>query len=166
MSSELIADCPRCGTRQITFDVLAATIIKIEYSWQRWYETYCVCRHCHQGTIFILIDKSDHYQYVDKVGILSIKESLNRYINVGGYVSIKDQVKINPPEHIPKDIEAIFKEGAACLAIACYNAAGTMFRLCVDLATRPLFKDFSLKDLKNCRHASKTTAMMPLIKVP
>src|SRR5262249_46656594 len=25
-----------------------------------------------------------------------------------------------------------------CLAVECFNAAGTMFRLCIDLATRPL----------------------------
>ena len=29
-------------------------------------------------------------------------------------------------------------EGATCLAVGCYNAAGTMFRLCVDLATKSM----------------------------
>jgi hypothetical protein len=41
-----------------------------------------------------------------------------------------------PPEHLPENIEAVFREGAACMAIECFNAAGTMFRLCIDLATK------------------------------
>lgn len=43
-----------------------------------------------------------------------------------------------PPDHLPAEIENTFKEGAACLVISCNNAAATMFRLCIDLATRPL----------------------------
>ena len=42
---------------------------------------------------------------------------------------------------MPANVEAAFKEGAACLSIQCYNAAGTMFRLCLDLATNPLLPD-------------------------
>jgi hypothetical protein len=40
--------------------------------------------------------------------------------------------------HLPANIENAFSEGAGCLSIECFNAAATMFRLCVDLATRPL----------------------------
>jgi Domain of unknown function (DUF4145) len=50
-------------------------------------------------------------------------------------------VKTKPPEHLPADIEAAFKEGAACMAIQCYNAGGTMFRLCLDLASKALLPD-------------------------
>ena len=42
------------------------------------------------------------------------------------------------PDHLPEEIEAAFREGAMCLAVSCHNAAATMFRLCVDLATRSL----------------------------
>ena len=45
------------------------------------------------------------------------------------------------PEHLPEDIEAAFKEGATCLSVGCYNAAGTMFRLCVDFATKSKLPD-------------------------
>ena len=54
------------------------------------------------------------------------------------YISLKDRATVPPPEHTPKNLEPVFREGATCLAVGCYNAAGTMFRLCVDLATRPL----------------------------
>src|SRR4030042_1825604 len=136
---ELVADCPRCGSRRITFDVTAAKTIEIHYDWQKWYEAFCLCRHCGHGTIFVLSESvNSDYKYVHKVGILHIEGALNNYLNVERYVSIKDQITIAPPEYIPKNIEAVFKEGATCLAVGCYNAAGTMFRLCVDLATRSM----------------------------
>ena len=136
---ELVADCPRCGSRRITFDVGAAKAFEIRYEWQRWYETYCICRQCGRGTIFILSESvNSNYEHVHKIGILSIQGALNNYLDVEWYVSIKDQATVNPPEYIPRNIEAVFKEGATCLAVGCYNAAGTMFRLSVDLATRSL----------------------------
>jgi hypothetical protein len=64
--------------------------------------------------------------------------TVNTYMDVEKFVSLKDLISIRPPEHLPKDIEAAFKEGATCKSVGCYNAAGTMFRLCVDLATRSM----------------------------
>ena len=32
----------------------------------------------------------------------------------------------------------MFHEGVTCIAVGCYNAAGTMFRLCVDLTTKSM----------------------------
>jgi hypothetical protein len=136
---ELVSDCPRCGSRRITFDVRAAKILGSQYGWQNWYETFCICRRCGHATIFVLSESVDSdYEHVHKVGILKIEGALNNYLNVENYVSLKDQATVAPPEYIPKEIEAVFKEGATCLAVGCYNAAGTMFRLCVDLATRSM----------------------------
>lgn len=39
---------------------------------------------------------------------------------------------------MPREIEKLFNEGAICLVVACYNAAATVLRLCVDLTTRQL----------------------------
>lgn len=123
----------------MTFDVGAAHPIAQYYGWQYWYETYCICRGCHHATIFVLSENLEKdYKHVHKVGLLQIEGSLNGYLDVERYVSLKDEKTIDPPEYIPKDIEAIFNEGATCLAVGCYNAAGTMFRLCVDLATRSI----------------------------
>jgi hypothetical protein len=65
--------------------------------------------------------------------------SLNDYFNVEGHVSLKDEVAVTLPEHIDDPaIANAFREGATCCAVQCWNAAGTMFRLCVDIATRSL----------------------------
>jgi uncharacterized protein DUF4145 len=124
----------------MTFDILAGFPYEVHYNWQNWYEAFALCRHCHRGTIFILSEKSDaDYKYVHKVGLLGIEgAAANRYLGVEGYISLKDKAATPPPEHLPKEIEAAFKEAATCLAVGCFNAAGTMFRLCVDLATRSM----------------------------
>ena len=62
--------------------------------------------------------------------------ALNKYADVRGFVSYKDKATVTPPQFLPADIEAVFLEGATCLAVGCFNAAGSMFRLCVDLATK------------------------------
>ncbi|NTW88889.1 MAG: DUF4145 domain-containing protein [Desulfobulbaceae bacterium] len=54
------------------------------------------------------------------------------------FVSLKDRAAITPPDHLPVEIQAVFSEGATCFAVGCFNAAGTMFRLCVDLATKSM----------------------------
>jgi uncharacterized protein DUF4145 len=136
---ELVADCPRCGSRKITCDVRAAHVVAFHHGWQNWYETYCICRHCNRATIYLLKESvNGNYGYVHKVGILAVEGSLNNYVEIDGHVSLKDKMTIEPPKYIPKEIEAVFKEGATCLAVGCYNAAGTMFRLCIDLATRSI----------------------------
>ena len=133
---ELVANCPRCGAGHITFDVMQEHIVGIQYGWQRWYEAFSICRNCHRSTIFLLSESAGcDYETVHKVGLLNMKGSLNNYVNVDRYISLRDVSTISPPDHVPSNIEAVFKEGATCLSVSCYNAAGTMFRLCVDLAT-------------------------------
>ena len=69
-------------------------------------------------------------------GLLTLKVAVNGMMEIEGFISLKDAAGVNPPDHLPSEIEAAFKEGATCLAVNCANAAATMFRLCVDLATR------------------------------
>jgi hypothetical protein len=137
--AELVADCPRCGSKRITFDLRGHNVVGYYHSWQNWYEAFCICRHCGGGTIFVLSERVDgNYEYVHKVGLAKIESALNSYVTIERFVSLKDTVTTPPPEHLPKQVKEVFEEGATCLAVGCYNAAGTMFRLCVDLATRPL----------------------------
>jgi hypothetical protein len=42
------------------------------------------------------------------------------------------------PDHVPREIERIFNEGASCAAIGAWDAAGTMFRKVLDVATRSI----------------------------
>lgn len=140
--AELVADCPRCGSKKITFKIEAANVFQVQYQWQRWYEAFGICRHCNRTSIFVLSESvNGDYQYVHKVGLLKIEEALNNFVDIKGHISLKDSTSVIPPEHLPENIEEVFREGATCLAVGCYNAAGTMFRLCVDLATRALLPD-------------------------
>jgi hypothetical protein len=140
--SELVADCPRCGAKEITFDVRASTVVRWEYQWQQWHEAFAICRNCHKTTVFILSDKGiEEGKFLQKVGPANVEKSLNNFIRVERYVSLRDTETTPPPEHVPENISAIFTEGATCLAVQCYNAAGTMFRLCVDLSTRAMLPE-------------------------
>lgn len=145
---DLVANCPRCDARKITFDVTAAKVTGREYGWKNTYEAFCICRNCGYSTIFVLsLSVNGDYQHVHKVGLLKVEGSLNRYVEVDGHIGLKDEASINPPEHLPKDIEAVFREGATCLAVGCFNAAGTMFRLCVDIATRAILPSTEMEGL-------------------
>ncbi len=62
-------------------------------------------------------------------------------MRVEGYVSLQHRAGKAPPDHVPPNIQAAFREAATCLAVECWNAASTMFRLCVDLATRPMLPE-------------------------
>lgn len=137
--AELVADCPRCGSKKITFDVTQEHFIRKRYDWQNWYETFCICRHCKRATTFVLSQNlnSDH-DAVHKNGLLKLTGAINQYMSIEGFLSLKDAAAIEPPEHLPDAIAAAFSEGAKCLAIDCYNAAATMFRLCADIATRQM----------------------------
>lgn len=126
--SLLVTDCPRCNARKITFRVGGVC----EFSPQSA-EVFCICHHCHRTTVFIVTPKGD---WTIKEILESGEESINVFVNVDGYISIRDHSAPSPPQHLPKGIESVFNEGAACLAIGCYNAATAMFRLCLDLATK------------------------------
>ena len=145
----LVADCPRCGAQEMTFDLLQAQNIpdnntsltpsEFNIPSRKKFEAFCVCRNCHRSTIFvmrslhILKPNNDFSNYV-----LEYPSTVNAIADIIEYVCIKDMCSTEPPEHVPSNIEAIFREGATCLSVECFNAAGTMFRLCVDLATKPL----------------------------
>jgi hypothetical protein len=137
--AELVADCPRCSSKHITFDVNSASIYRQEHGWQNWYEAFSKCRHCGRSTIFVLTERvGTDYNQVHRTGLLKMPAALNNYTDVRGFVSYKDNANVTPPQFLPPEIEAVFLEGATCLAVGCFNAAGTMFRLCVDLSTKEM----------------------------
>ncbi|MEX0663113.1 MAG: DUF4145 domain-containing protein [Balneolaceae bacterium] len=138
--AELVADCPRCGANRITFNLLSSITVKVN-GWKHWYEVFSICRQCHHSTVFILIDVHNYYQYVHDTGLLNIEAAVNRYVENHGFVSLKDVINVEPPDHVPEQIEMVFREGATCLSVNCWNAAGTMFRLCIDLVTKGLMPE-------------------------
>lgn len=75
---------------------------------------------------------------VESKGVLGINGSANDHFALEGYISLKDFARKTPPQHLPSEIEAAFIEGATCHSVGCHNASATMFRLCIDHATRSL----------------------------
>jgi hypothetical protein len=137
--SDLIADCPRCGAQHVTFDLTAYIPVGYRYNWQSWYEAFCVCRHCRHSTVFVVSERGiDEAKHLEQHGLHKITVAANRLVKVEDYISQKNAAAIPAPEHLPPDIKSAFDEGATCLAVGCVNAAATMFRLCVDIATRSL----------------------------
>jgi Domain of unknown function (DUF4145) len=140
--AELVANCPRCGAKSITFAVQALQQVGMEHGWLHIYETFGICRHCLRSTTFVIRELSNHDTrlFADKPP-LEMRAALNEYFEICGYISLKDQATIAPPEHVPPNIANVFREAATCLRVECWNAAGTMFRLCVDLATQPMLPE-------------------------
>jgi len=136
--SELVANCPRCGAKEMTFDLVGQLPVSVRYDWQYWFEAFCICRSCNRSTTFVLSQKEISDKDEIKKGLANLKRAVNQIMTIESYISIKDTVSKKPPEHIPENIAAVFREGAACMSIGCFNAAGTMFRLCIDLSTRAM----------------------------
>jgi hypothetical protein len=136
----LVADCPRCGSSSITFDAKAQVYLGKESGWSTYYELFCVCRNCRKSTVFVvqLNDYRVAEVFEEADALVLFERTLNPHFGINGHITLKDNASVAPPEHVPADVAEAFKEAATCLAVQCYNAAGTMFRLAIDLATRPL----------------------------
>jgi hypothetical protein len=140
--SELVADCPRCNAAHITFDLKEDNAFRIDHGWKRYFETFCVCRKCKKSVVFIVsYSEYNAIGFLEKTGLPNVKDALNRYVEVHGHLTLKDNCPIAPPEYLPQSIEIAFNEGATCLSVGCYNAATTMFRLAIDIATRELLPE-------------------------
>jgi hypothetical protein len=140
--AEVVANCPRCGTARITFDVTALAPIAYRYGWQHIFEAFSICRNCSKSTTFVIEEATGHDTHLfEKTSVLNAKDSLNNYFSVRGFINLKDLATMKPPDHVPERIANVFKEAATCLTVGCWNAAGSMFRACVDLATRPLLPE-------------------------
>jgi len=138
---QLVADCPRCGAKKTTFDVIRSHLFASQYNWQRLYEGFSLCRHCDRTTTFVLSQLDPRHDDILRKKDLWEVASLNDFCKVEGFVCLKNFVQKKPPEHLPADINSAFEEGATCLAVECFNASATMFRLCIDHATRALLPE-------------------------
>ncbi len=147
--AELVADCPRCGALKTSFDVLAGIPTERTFNRKQHYEVFAVCRHCLLATIFMVSDSASGKDTIDPRGLAEVPGSLSRLVHVDGYVSLKDAAPLAPPEHLPEHIHSAFLEGTTCLAVRCFNASGTMFRLCADLATKALLPDTDIDGLNS-----------------
>lgn len=140
----LVDNCPRCGAKKIAFDVkgLSCCNVHTQLDGRKIYEyeVYCVCRDCHKTTMFLCLSlKRD-----------TPLESLNWERGLFGLKDVAEIIRPitpadlaidAPPEFLPQHINDAYEEGSKCLSIGCYNAAATMFRLCLDYATKGLIPD-------------------------
>lgn len=148
--AELVADCPRCGANQITFDLRGCIHTTTKYNWQYYYEVFAICRKCMRSTVFVLSDSTgiDYNSFHEK-GLLKITGAINRYTDTRRIITLRDRVTVKAPAYIPDAIEKVFREGATCMRVGCWNAAGTMFRLCIDLTTRGILPEEETEGLNH-----------------
>ncbi len=149
----LIANCPKCGNKDTTFDVKNSN----ECSRHNYYDSvddfldscspdelcrrhllFTKCRNCHFENAFIISERYDEEkQYpIQREEPMKMTGKLNHFFNIVGVVRLNDNLAISPPEFMPQNIEQTFKEGIECLSIRCWNAAGGMFRKCLDLTAK------------------------------
>jgi len=102
-----------------------------------------MCRHCFRSTVFILRETVDGTTLLRQhnKNLTEITGVINSFISIEDFVNLKDLATAVPPEHVPTDISLIFQEGATCFSIGCNNAAGTMFRLCIDKISKSLLPE-------------------------
>jgi hypothetical protein len=137
--AELVANCPRCTAASITFDVSGSVFVLKQHGWQHWFEVFSVCRNCRRPTIFVISQKEPAWtERDDWAQPEKFKGSLSRHFDANRFISLVDKARIDPPEHTPKNIAAVFSEGSSSVAVNNWNAAGAMFRLAINLATQPL----------------------------
>ena len=109
MSAVIVYDCPRCGAKNMTFDVKHATGAGVEYGWQRHFETFCVCRNCRTSTTFVIAQRDIHDDSGADSQIVrsptSSNGSLNDLFNVEGFICLKDMGAMAAPEFVPDQIE-------------------------------------------------------------
>lgn len=153
----LQADCPRCGTGRSTFEVEGQNSLGIvRANWVERFELFSICLHCHRATIFLADNKV--YEIRDSLKfpgeILKNSGYLNDFLDVEGYVTLRDRDITPAPEYTSQDVEKVYLEGATCVSTECWNASGAMFRSVIDLATKALLPPDSEADpSKNVRRS-------------
>lgn len=125
-----IADCPRCRHAQVTFDILASAYAgKIDYD--QHFECFLRCRSCFRTSIGLLrqIHSDDSNPMTHSNQYVGIFYELKKWVSI---IPSKREV----PAFVPDEIARIFDEAASCAGIGAWDAAGTMFRKVLDVATR------------------------------
>lgn len=146
--STFVFDCPSCMAKYSTFEVNGYTPRASRTNFFAW-SLFSTCRVCNESCcITANINKND-FEYLNKrysddgakknqiTEYLRSHHDLSHYLENFNYSPILPNSK-QPPEYLPIEVEEKFKEAAKCLAIDCYNAAGAMFRLCLDITTKQI----------------------------
>lgn len=136
----MVDNCPRCGAQKITFTIKEVNFLRLLNNPNskkiKMYELFCVCHECRRTTIFI----AHTHEGIDLDGInwSVFPQNLNQYVKVLRPTSPADLKVLPPPDFLPEKLNDIYLEGSKCLAVGCFNASGTMFRLCLDIVTKEM----------------------------
>ncbi|HEJ7103059.1 DUF4145 domain-containing protein [Serratia ureilytica] len=137
--ANLVFDCPRCGVKRVTFAVRGIILDRSTENDYDSYDYFCECGVCYSAVVLNVHRNLDMLsQRMSKDEILKEKGMVDHFVTVKGYSTFIDYTYKRPPEFLPQEINDAFIEGAKCMSIGCYNAAATMFRLCLDFATKEL----------------------------
>lgn len=131
--AEFVCNCPRCYVKHTTFSIL--NISRNHDSLNSSF--FCVCRNCKKTVIFDAYMEQFWINQVEQGNGHNVTSEMSK-ISV---VCIRPGELILPPEFLPEEINTNFDEGSQCYSIGCYNAAATMFRLCLDKATKSFLPD-------------------------
>lgn len=147
MKHFLVYNCNFCGAQKIRFDVFATTIQDTKQNNLHYWEAYCQCSHCKKGSILKIFpgpnfsNLSRLVKVESRSNLCSINETnINDHFQVFGVAIPPSKEQIECPNYVPETIKNIFDEAAKCLAMNCFVASGSMFRLCLDLVTKDLLK--------------------------
>lgn len=151
MSNTLVFDCPSCGAKNQTLDVKGYNPLQSpEIVW----EFFCVCRKCKSGCCLRGIIRTN-LQGKLKINpnklVNSIPQLVSETLKIGNqdlgdfftgfYHKVIIPETLQHPQYLPPKLETIFIEATKCLALDCYNAAGSMFRLCLDITTKQILEE-------------------------
>ncbi len=142
--TEFVADCPRCTARRVTFDLPVDTPLPSESLGPCEWEAFCVCRACKRASVFLFVEGDASVAARKSARLGGRKTLLPARPTVATSderyhlrpVTPADLAAAPPPEQLPALVDQAFREAAKCAAVNCHNAAGAMFRLCLDLAAK------------------------------
>jgi hypothetical protein len=123
--AELVADCSRCGSKRITFDLTQENILGMEHGWQQWYEAFCVCRCCRKASIFVLAQATaSSKRIVHQNGLVKLTGAVNQLMRIEGIVSKKDDASVEPPRRFGQSTPPIGNAPGAWAAPAGHARPG------------------------------------------
>ena len=126
--TELVADCPRCGERQMTFAVDA--VHHLEHP--DFHEGFCICHSCRRSTVFVLSGQREEI-------VRMLHTQLDDHsVTIEGPIRPLSLTDVPLPAHLPENIRSVFNEGVSCFTMQCFHAAAVMFRLCLHLVAQDI----------------------------
>lgn len=160
--STVVFDCYRCKAVNMTFDVRAFTIISKIANSPYEVEICLKCRKCLGMSILhsVFVNDDLFRKNGSSFNIATYQGDLTPHLGLQEFITLADVSSRAVPDDLPPLIDASFKEGVRCLAIGCGNAAATMFRLSLDLATKAQLPDDASSNPPNTRVRNNLAARL------